>query len=148
MVSMGRQITSTNDAFFIQQIQNINVTANDAQLVDFLYKLGSSASMIRVLDLELQPDPAKHNLVANIRLVASYQKKSAACLHQCPTCNQKGKMKTTPILLLLLITASGLWAQTPPPAGAPVPAPVRRACRSRAGSPRFPALNTIFPAWT
>ncbi len=78
IASMGRQTTSTNDAFFVQLTQNINVTANDAQLVDFLYKLGSSASMIRVLDLELQPDPPRQNLVANITLVASYQKKPAA----------------------------------------------------------------------
>ena len=78
ITGMGRQTTSTNDAFFVQQIQSINVTADDKDLVDFLYKLGSSASMIRVLDLELQPDPTRHNLVANIRLVASYQKKPAA----------------------------------------------------------------------
>lgn len=76
--NMARQSTSTNDVFFIQQIQNINVTGTDAQLVDFLYKLGSSASMIRVLDLELQPDPPRQRLVANIKLVASYQKKPAA----------------------------------------------------------------------
>ena len=78
MSPMGRQNMSTNDVFFIQQIQNINVTGTDAQLVDFLYKLGSSASMIRVLDLELQTDPPKQHLVANVRLVASYQKKSPA----------------------------------------------------------------------
>jgi hypothetical protein len=66
--------TLANDAFFVEQMQNINVVATDSQLVDFLYKLGSSASMIRVLDLELQPDSAKQHLNANIRLVASYQK--------------------------------------------------------------------------
>ena len=32
-------------------------SATDEQLVDFLYKLGSDASMVRVRDLELQPDP-------------------------------------------------------------------------------------------
>ena len=41
-------------------------------------KLGSGASMIRVRDLELQPDPPKQRLNANIRLVASYQKNRAA----------------------------------------------------------------------
>jgi Tfp pilus assembly protein PilO len=74
IVDTSRQVTHTNDAFFIEQIQNIHVTATDDQLVDFLYKLGSSASMIRVRDLELQPDPAHQHLSANIRLVASYQK--------------------------------------------------------------------------
>ena len=78
IANMGRQSTSTNDVFFVQLIQNINVSATDEQLVDFLYKLGSSASMIRVLDLELQTDPPKQHLVANVRLVASYQKKSPA----------------------------------------------------------------------
>jgi Tfp pilus assembly protein PilO len=72
--NISRQLTRTDDPFFIEQVQNINVVANDEQLVDFLYKLGSGASMIRVLDLELQPDAAKQRLNANIKLVASYQK--------------------------------------------------------------------------
>jgi len=42
--------------------------------VDFLYKLGSDASMIRVRDLELQPDPPRQKLNANVRLIASYQR--------------------------------------------------------------------------
>jgi len=70
----SRQTTSTNE-FFVEQIQNIGVTATDEQLVNFLYKLGSGASMIRVRDLELQPDNPRQHLTANIRLVASYQKK-------------------------------------------------------------------------
>ena len=74
IVNTSRQTTRTNDAFFVEQVQNINVVATDSQLVDFLYKLGSGASMVRVLDLELQPDPAHQHLNANIRLVASYQK--------------------------------------------------------------------------
>jgi len=78
IVNNSRQITRTNDAFFVEQVQNINVTADDAKLVDFLYKLGSGASMIRVRDLEMQPDGAKQKLVANIRLVASYQKNDKA----------------------------------------------------------------------
>jgi Tfp pilus assembly protein PilO len=74
----GRPVTHTNDAFFVEQIQNINVTATDEQLVDFLYKLGSDVSMIRVRDLELQPDPPRQKLNANIRLVASYQRNAPA----------------------------------------------------------------------
>jgi type II secretory pathway component PulM len=74
IVNTSRQITRTNDAFFVEQVQNIKVIADDKQLVDFLYKLGSGASMIRVRDLELQPDTPKQHLDANIRLVASYQK--------------------------------------------------------------------------
>ena len=78
IVNTSRQITKTNDAFFVEQVQNINVIADDKQLVDFLFKLGSGASMIRVRDLELQPDAPKQHLNGNIRLVASYQKNPAA----------------------------------------------------------------------
>ena len=78
IVNTSRQLTRTNDAFFVEQIQNINVTATDEQLVDFLYKLGSGVSMIRVRDLELQPDVAHQHLNANIQLVASYQKNPTA----------------------------------------------------------------------
>ena len=78
ILNTSRQITVTNsDQFFIEQRMNINVQATDSQLVDFLYKLGSGASMIRVRDLELQPDPPHQHLTANIRLVASYQKNTA-----------------------------------------------------------------------
>jgi hypothetical protein len=72
----SRQTTHTNDAFFVEQVQNITVLATEAQLVDFLYRLGSGASMIRVRDLDLQPDNPHYHLAANIRLVASYQKNS------------------------------------------------------------------------
>jgi len=80
MSSMSRPLTRTNDAFFVEQIQNINVTATDDQLVDFLYKLGSDVSMIRVRDLELQPDPPHQKLTANIKLVASYQRNAPSNL--------------------------------------------------------------------
>jgi Tfp pilus assembly protein PilO len=76
LVNMSRQMTRTNE-FFVELAQNLNVIADDQQLVDFLYKLGSDASMIRVHDLELQPDPAHQHLNANIRLIASYQKITA-----------------------------------------------------------------------
>jgi type II secretory pathway component PulM len=77
IINNSRTMTRTNE-FFIEQVQNIRVIANDQQLVDFLYKLGSGPSMIRVRDLELQPDPSHEHLDANIRLVASYQKKLPA----------------------------------------------------------------------
>ena len=75
----SRSAMNTNQ-FFMEQKQNINAIATDEQLVDFLYKLGSGASMVRVLDLELQPDNARQHLNANIRLVASYQKSAPASL--------------------------------------------------------------------
>ena len=72
--SFSPSIMRTNDAFFVEQVQNIVVVAKEEQLVDFLYKLGSSASMIRVRNLALQPDQPRQRLTANIQLVASYQK--------------------------------------------------------------------------
>lgn len=68
----------TNDQFFVEQVQNILVVAQEEQLVDFLYKLGSGASMIRVRDLTLSPDPPRQRLSADIKLVASYQKTPAS----------------------------------------------------------------------
>ena len=76
-VNYSRSTMLTNE-FFVEQFQNIGLTATDGQLVDFLYKLGSGSSMVRVLDLELQPDNARQHLNANIRLVANYQKKQAS----------------------------------------------------------------------
>ena len=90
----SRSIMRTNDAFFVEQVQNINVVATDQQLVDFLYKLGSGASMIRVRDLELQPDGPRLHLNANIRLVASYQKNPVAPARAAAPADSKPLTKT------------------------------------------------------
>lgn len=74
LVSASRSLTHTNDIFFIEQIQNVSVVGTDAQLVDFLYQLGNDASMVRVRDLELQPDGPRQRLNATMQLVASYQR--------------------------------------------------------------------------
>ena len=73
IVTTSRQITHTNQ-FFVEQIENITVSSTDEQLVDFLYKLGSGGSMIRVRDLELQLANPPQRLNGTIKLVASYQK--------------------------------------------------------------------------
>jgi Tfp pilus assembly protein PilO len=83
----------TNE-FFVEQVQNITLTATDGQLVDFLYKLGSGSSMVRVRDLELQPDTVRQHLNANIKLVASYQKKPAAPAKAAAPVNAKPSNKT------------------------------------------------------
>ena len=74
----SRPITHTNDIFFIEQVQNVNLTATDDQLVDFLVNLSTNAAMIRVRDLELQPDQSRQHLIANVKLVANYQKNPPA----------------------------------------------------------------------
>jgi Tfp pilus assembly protein PilO len=81
--------TRTNDVFFVEQIESINVLAPEPQLVDFLYKLGTDPSMIRVIDLTLQPDPPRQRLMADIRLVASYQKNPTATAAKIATAKAK-----------------------------------------------------------
>ncbi len=80
IVNNSRSTTVTNDAFYIEQVQNISVVATDQQLVDFLYRLGMDPAMVRVRDLELQPDGPRQHLDASIQLVASYQKTSGKTL--------------------------------------------------------------------
>ena len=72
-----KAITQTNE-FFLEQVQNLSLQAREEQLVNFLYNLGSGNSMVRVRDLSLRPDvPARQQLSGNVRLVASYPKKTA-----------------------------------------------------------------------
>ena len=82
-------IMRTNDQFFVEQVQNINIIAPEEQLVDFLYKLGSSSSMIRVRDLEMSPDGPRQRLNANIKLVASDQKNPPAAAAKPSTAKAK-----------------------------------------------------------
>ncbi len=77
IIDNSRPTTTTNQ-FFVELTQGINVQCGEKQLVDFLYNLGSGNSMIRVRDLALHPDASRQQLNANIKLVASYQKKPAA----------------------------------------------------------------------
>ena len=71
--SFGRTTTKTNQ-FFLELTQLISVESGEAQLVDFLYNLGSGNSLIRVRDLALKPNAVRQALSGNVKLVASYQK--------------------------------------------------------------------------
>ena len=73
-VGTGAIRTQTNNAFFIEKVQSLGVAGNEPQMVDFLYGLGSGAS-IRVRDMTLRPDQPRHELSATLQLVASFQKK-------------------------------------------------------------------------
>jgi len=77
IIQNGTIKNSTNQ-FFIEKSQGITVQAGESQLVQFLYNLGASNSLIRVRDLGLRPEQARHDLIASIQLVASYQKKMPA----------------------------------------------------------------------
>lgn len=77
IVSNSHINTQTNQ-FFLEKSQSLSVQAGEEQLVDFLYSLGSGNSQIRVRDLSVRPDAPRQALVAQVKLVASYQKRSLA----------------------------------------------------------------------
>jgi hypothetical protein len=84
----SRAFTSTNQ-FFLEQAQTITVVAEENQLVDFLYNLGSGNSLIRAREISIRPDPSRQRLNANITLVASYQKAVKAPPAKAATSNTK-----------------------------------------------------------
>ena len=73
ITSTSKQTVRTNQ-FFLELTQQISVESGEAQLVDFLYNLGSGNSLIRVRDLTLRPDAPRQQLSGTVKLVASYQK--------------------------------------------------------------------------
>lgn len=76
LLSTTPQQNARTNQFFLEKIMAITVQTGEKQLVDFVYNLGSSGSMIRVRDLTLRPDSARQQLAGTVRLVASYQKKA------------------------------------------------------------------------
>jgi Tfp pilus assembly protein PilO len=64
--------------FFLERAQGLTIQSGEAQLVDFLYKLGDGNSLIRVRALSLRPDAPRQTLSGNLTLIASYQKKPSA----------------------------------------------------------------------
>jgi hypothetical protein len=76
VIGNSQQPTGTNQ-FFLERAQSLTAQAGEPQLVDFLYRLGTGTSLIRVRSLTLRPDPPRFQLSASITLVASYQKKTA-----------------------------------------------------------------------
>jgi hypothetical protein len=71
----SKQQAKTNQ-FFLELSQTFTLQAGEQQLVDFLYNLGSSNSLIRVREMTLRPDQPRQALNATVKLVASYQKKA------------------------------------------------------------------------
>src|SRR5438445_8129770 len=72
------KITTRTQSFFLELSQPIGVQSKEEQLVNFLYNLGSGNSLIRARDLTLKPDQPHQQLVANVTLVANYQRKAPA----------------------------------------------------------------------
>lgn len=65
-----------NNPFFTEQRITINFIAGEKELVDFLIKLGSDKSLVRVKDMDIKPDPQNYKLVGSITIIGRYQKKS------------------------------------------------------------------------
>lgn len=70
--------TYTNSPFFIDREMSLTVLAKEESLVNFLYALGSSNSVMRVKAMSVRPDGPHEQLSANVTILASYQKKAPA----------------------------------------------------------------------
>jgi Tfp pilus assembly protein PilO len=70
--------TQSNNEFFEEQSLRIQVSTGEAELVNFLFNVGTGNSMIRVRELTLRPENPRYRLTGTITLVANYQKKSPA----------------------------------------------------------------------
>lgn len=64
------------NSFFEEQSLTITVNTAEQELVDFLYNLGASNSLIRVRTMTLGRDPSQMHLAGTITLVKSFQKKA------------------------------------------------------------------------
>ena len=70
---LGRTTTKTNE-FFQEYTMRIDFSSKESDIVNFLWKLGESDSMVRVSDLLVKPDKNRYRLDGWMNLTASYQK--------------------------------------------------------------------------
>jgi hypothetical protein len=75
--SSGGRLGAGNQ-FFEELSLAIRVLAGERDLIQFLYRISSENSGIRVRDISLNPGPTGTNLAAQITLMASYQKAAPA----------------------------------------------------------------------
>jgi hypothetical protein len=76
ILGKGKLTTRSND-YFLEESMGFDVTATETNLVNLLYSLGSSNSLMRVRSMSLQPaDPNRYALKAGLTVVASYKKKN------------------------------------------------------------------------
>lgn len=68
--------TGKGNQFFEEKAANVNITADEKALVDFLYHLGVGGSLIRVRSMSLSPDQPRYKLQGNLQVVASYARKA------------------------------------------------------------------------
>ena len=70
---LGRTTTKTNE-FFQEYTMRVDFSSKESDIVNFLWKLGESDSMVRVSDLLVKPDKIRYRLDGWMNLTASYQK--------------------------------------------------------------------------
>jgi len=71
-----RGMSTRTNSFFDEVSLVINFVTGEKELVDFLYRLGSGNSLIRVRTMTLGPElPARQKLQGTMTLVESFQKK-------------------------------------------------------------------------
>ena len=70
---LGRTTTKTNE-FFQEYTMRVDFSSKESDIVNFLWKLGESDSMVRVSDLLVKPDKNRYRLDGWMNLTASYQK--------------------------------------------------------------------------
>ena len=98
----GVDIDSTTSAdpktgdFFIEQSMNIRFSSKERELVNFLWKLGSSDSMVRVSQMRVQPDKNRYKLSGTMTLTASYQKDVKATKPKPSLAKPKAETKPEP----------------------------------------------------
>ena len=73
----GRVNTETNN-FFIEKSMRIDFSGKENQIVDFLWKLGESDSLVRVSEMRVRHDKNRYKLEGWMELTASYQKNVTA----------------------------------------------------------------------
>ncbi len=111
--------TSTNSPFFIDREMSFTVLAREDGLVNFLYALGSSNSVMRVRAMSLRPDGPHQQLSANITVLASYQKKAP------PPQQQAAPVKTNTPAAKPATPLAGPKRTNAPPASVPGKVPIK-----------------------
>ena len=106
------------NSFFEEQSLTITVNTGEQELVDFLYNLGASNSLIRVRTMTLGRDPSQMHLAGTITLVKSFQKKAPTK----PVATASNALKTTNPPPKSVAAPS---VQTNPPAVKVNPSPVK-----------------------
>jgi hypothetical protein len=114
-IQVNNRSPDRTNQFFLERAQTLTTISGEAQLVDFLYNLGTGSSLIRVRALSIGRDPSQQQLKANVTLIASFQKKS-------PVRSKPAAPKTTSPAPSRPATTPGV----PPPPGSSQPSTTKK----------------------